>query len=374
MRKPASPARHLKTLHIVIVLIAALVVPLTASGLVWAKKGVTVVVDGESVYYTTEAKTVSQVLDEVDIVLAEGDVVSPLPETPIADGSEIVVRQAVPVTLDCNGASVDLRVVGSTVADALVSAGLDPSLGLHVSPSLETTLQPDMTITALDVFVRVVKEEAEVPFETLEEQDPTLAEGQRRTVREGASGSAIRIYEILVIGETETRRTVKAEEVLVAPVDCVVKVGTRVPVDKQPVTGQPVAKQPTAPARAKAPAPVQGGASPSASAPAEGKTLKVTSTAYTPWDPGCGGISVINRKIATLKLPDGWGIVAVDPRVIPLGTKLYVPGYGYAIAGDTGGAIKGDKIDVCYWSGGEPAAKAAAKRWGRRTVTITILE
>ena len=369
MRKPASPARHLKTLHIVIVLIAALVVPLTASGLVWAKKGVTVVVDGESVYYTTEAKTVSQVLDEVDIVLAEGDIVSPLPETPIADGSEIVVRQAVPVTLDCNGASVDLRVVGSTVADALVSAGLDPSLGLHVSPSLETTLQPDMTITALDVFVRVVKEEAEVPFETVEEEDPTLAEGQRRTVREGVSGSAIRIYEILVVGETETRRTVKAEEILIEPVDRVVRVGTRAPVAQQPV-----AKQPTAPARAKTPAPVQGGASPSASAPAEGTKLKVTSTAYTPWDPGCGGVGVINRKIANLKLPDGWGIVAVDPRVIPLGTKLYVPGYGYAIAGDTGGAIKGDKIDVCYWSGGESAAKAAARRWGRRTVTITILE
>lgn len=363
MRKPVDPARLLKTLHIVIVLIAALVVPLTVSGFVWAKKGVTVVVDGESVYYTTEAKTVSQVLDEVDVVLAEGDVVSPLPETPIADGTEIVVRQAVPVTIDCNGTPVDLRVVGSTVADALVAAGLDPSIGLHVSPPVDAVLTPDMTITATDVFVRIVKEEAEVAFETVEEEDPDLLAGQKRTVREGVVGSAIRIYEVLMVGETETRRTVIAEEILVPAVSAVVKVGTRVP----------AAKKPVASARAKTPAPVQGGAV-VAAAPEGGTTLKVTSTAYTPWDPGCGGIGVINRKIASYKIPDGWGIVAVDRSVIPLGTKLYVPGYGYAIAADIGGAIRGDKIDVCFWAGGASAAKAAARSWGRRTVTITIVE
>ena len=364
MRKPVTPARLLKTLHIVIFLIAALVVPLTVSGFVWAKKGVTVVVDGESAYYTTEAKTVSQVLDEVDVVLADGDVVSPLPETPVADGTEIVVRQAVPVTLDCNGTPVCLRVVGSTVADALVAAGLDPSLGLHVSPSVDATLTPDMTITATDVFVRILKEEAEVAFETVEEEDPGLLVGKRRTVREGVCGSAIRIYELLVVGEAETRRTVVAEEIIVPPVAAIVRVGTRVP----------SATKPVASARAKTPAPIQGGAVAGVAAPEGGTTLTVTSTAYTPWDAGCGGIGVINRKITSYKIPDGWGIVAVDRNVIPLGTKLYVPGYGYAIAADIGGAIRGDKIDVCFWAGGESAAKAAARRWGRRTVTITIVE
>jgi uncharacterized protein YabE (DUF348 family) len=365
MRTPVHPARHLKTIHIVVVLVAALVVPVAVSGFVWAKKGVTVVVDGESVYTTTEAKTVSEVLEEVDIVLAEGDVVSPLPEMPITDGTQIVVRQAVPVTIDCNGTPLEMRVVGSTVADALVAAGLDPSLGLHVSPSVEATLTPDMTITATDVFVRIVKEEAEIAFETIEEEDPDLAAGQRRTVREGVAGSGIRIYEVLVLGETETRRTVVAEDVLVAPVAAIVKVGTRpAPAKKPTVTARPK----------KTPAATQGGANAGVAAPAEGTTLSVASTAYTPWDPGCGGIGVINRKVANYKIPDGWGIVAVDRNVIPLGTKLYVPGYGYAIAADIGGAIRGNKIDVCFWEGGEGVAKQAARRWGRRTVTITIVE
>ena len=65
-------------------------------------------------------------------------------------------------------------------------------------------------------------------------------------------------------------------------------------------------------------------------------------------------------------LPVGAGVVAVDPSVIPLGTRLFIPGYGAGIAADTGSAIKGSIIDL--WM----PSTAAARRWGRRTVTITI--
>ena len=66
-------------------------------------------------------------------------------------------------------------------------------------------------------------------------------------------------------------------------------------------------------------------------------------------------------------MKSGHGVVAVDPRVIPLGSKLYVEGYGYAIAGDTGGAIKGDRIDVFFYAPDETA------RWGRRWVRVFVL-
>jgi 3D (Asp-Asp-Asp) domain-containing protein len=65
-------------------------------------------------------------------------------------------------------------------------------------------------------------------------------------------------------------------------------------------------------------------------------------------------------------LPVGLGVIAVDPSVIPLGTKVFVPGYGPAVAADTGTAIKGTIIDL--WMPSTPQAQA----WGRRTVTITI--
>jgi 3D (Asp-Asp-Asp) domain-containing protein len=67
-------------------------------------------------------------------------------------------------------------------------------------------------------------------------------------------------------------------------------------------------------------------------------------------------------------MKSGHGVVAVDPKVIPLGSKLYVEGYGYAIAGDTGGAIKGKRIDVFFYSPDETA------RWGRRWVRVFLLK
>jgi 3D (Asp-Asp-Asp) domain-containing protein len=67
-------------------------------------------------------------------------------------------------------------------------------------------------------------------------------------------------------------------------------------------------------------------------------------------------------------MKSGHGVVAVDPKVIALGSKLYVEGYGYAIAGDTGGAIKDNRIDVFFYSPDETA------RWGRRWVRVFVLK
>ena len=65
-------------------------------------------------------------------------------------------------------------------------------------------------------------------------------------------------------------------------------------------------------------------------------------------------------------LPTGWGIVAVDPSVIPLGTRMTIPGYGEGVAADTGGAVRGATIDLWF------PTVAQALAWGRRTVTITL--
>jgi peptidoglycan DL-endopeptidase CwlO len=97
-------------------------------------------------------------------------------------------------------------------------------------------------------------------------------------------------------------------------------------------------------AAASAPAPVSAGAG----------TLTVPATAYT-----------LHGRTAT-GAPVGYGVVAVDPSMIPLGTRMTIPGYGEGVAADTGGAIQGAVIDV--WV---PSAAAAAA-WGRRTVTITL--
>lgn len=88
-------------------------------------------------------------------------------------------------------------------------------------------------------------------------------------------------------------------------------------------------------------------------------------TAYTAQCNGCSGITktginLLNNR--NLKL------IAVDPGVIPLGSRVHVEGYGYAIAGDTGGAIKGNRIDL------HVPTKSVAYDWGRRQVKVTILD
>ena len=87
---------------------------------------------------------------------------------------------------------------------------------------------------------------------------------------------------------------------------------------------------------------------------AGGRTITVTATGYA-----MGGRT-------SAGLTTGWGVAAVDPSVIPLGSHLIVPGYGEAVAADTGGAVVGATIDLWF------PTTAQANAWGRRTVTVVV--
>ena len=90
------------------------------------------------------------------------------------------------------------------------------------------------------------------------------------------------------------------------------------------------------------------------------RKLRVFATSYDKTCPGC-------NEVTASGLPTGYGVVATDPKVIPLGTKLFIPGYGLAVAGDTGGAIKGNKIDLGF----DDVKKGW---WSARFVEIYILK
>lgn len=94
------------------------------------------------------------------------------------------------------------------------------------------------------------------------------------------------------------------------------------------------------------------------------KKFYVEATGYTAYCKGCSGKTKWNEL--DLRAHPEYKIVAVDPNVIPLGTKVHVEGYGYAVAADTGGAIKGNKVDLFF-----PETQQALN-WGRRTVEVTV--
>lgn len=95
------------------------------------------------------------------------------------------------------------------------------------------------------------------------------------------------------------------------------------------------------------------------------KEFTVSASAYTASCKGCSGVT---RTGLNLKKNPGLKVIAVDPKVIKLGTKVHVEGYGYAVAGDIGSAIKGNKIDVFMPS------HSNALKWGRKNVKIKILK
>ncbi|MGI2328736.1 LysM peptidoglycan-binding domain-containing protein [Planococcus sp. YIM B11945] len=142
------------------------------------------------------------------------------------------------------------------------------------------------------------------------------------------------------------------------------------PGDKLVVSGGSPISVPT-PVESSAPAPAEtkSAAAPAkveqAAAPQSGKEMTVSATAYTAYCAGCSGITATGQDLIA---DPSQKVIAVDPTVIPLGSKVWVEGYGEAIAGDTGGAIKGNKIDVFIPS------KDAALDWGRKNITIKILK
>ncbi|MFJ5759232.1 LysM peptidoglycan-binding domain-containing protein [Neobacillus sp. NPDC093182] len=138
------------------------------------------------------------------------------------------------------------------------------------------------------------------------------------------------------------------------------------PVTVVPTESEPAVEATTEPAPAvqeQAPAPAESAPAVEAAAPSS-KEITVEATAYTASCEGCSGITATGINL--LENPNQ-KVISVDPSVIPLGSKVYVEGYGEAIAGDTGGAIKGNKIDVFIPS------KQDAINFGRKQLKVTIL-
>ncbi|QWH09057.1 cell wall-binding protein EntA [Bacillus mycoides] len=143
--------------------------------------------------------------------------------------------------------------------------------------------------------------------------------------------------------------------------------GTAPVIEKQE---QPAPAKTVAPAKAQAPA-AQAKPAAETSTPSGGRELTVVATAYTAHPSENGGTyggRVLTAMGHDLTANPNMKMIAVDPKVIPLGSKVWVEGYGEAIAGDTGGAIKGNRIDILLGS------DSAAQKWGRKTVKVKILK
>ncbi|HTX57417.1 MAG TPA: 3D domain-containing protein [Candidatus Acidoferrales bacterium] len=273
---------------------------------------------GSTTEQPTNAATVGAFLSEHGIALSANDYLSPAADTPISDRMSIEYRPAIAATI-INGRHRETVVTSApNVASLLQSQNLRLGKYDSVTPALNAAIPPN-GIVRIDHFLRWLRvEHRTIAINTIKRVNLAVTPGKSKVAAKGEVG----MIDVLVQFTQHANGDVKARVI-----------GSRV-------------------VRKARPRIVEVGAV---------AAMQMIATAYTPYCGGCSGVTATGR-------PAGHGVVAVDPRVIPLGTRLYIPGYGYAVAGDTGGAIVGYRIDLGYTSNRD------ALEFGRRAVTVYRLK
>ncbi|MBO5059838.1 MAG: G5 domain-containing protein [Clostridia bacterium] len=293
---------------------------------------------------TTRQNTVSEFLEENEIKLGEFDKLSMLPEDELYSGARLIIRKGRNFILNIDGNIEIITTTKKTIREAFEEAGVSVSGIDRVEPSLDSEVTEDMQVSVFRVAHQEITEDKEIPFTSKEVSDSSLEKGKTRIKVKGVNGLKRTTYSVTTENGVETKREVISEVTVKEPTAQVVAVGTKA---KASSSGKKTVT-------------TAAGKSLSYS-----KKLTVTATAYT---------AAAGKKTASGRVAE-YGVIAVDPKVIPLGTKLYVEStddgkswqYGYCVAGDTGGAIKGNKIDLYYNS------KSQCLQFGRRSAIVYVL-
>lgn len=299
---------------------------------------VSLTVDGECFAWKTLSTNVAGALREKGVLLNEGDVVRPSIDTVLRGGAKIEVIRAFPVTVHRAGRAVQVNTISQSVGDLLKQADINYNPEDKVVPGLETVVTPHQTIRIIKVTSAIVTRQVVVHPATEYRKDKDLERGIQKTFRVGEAGLAERRIKVIYEDGRETRHETLAERTIKPAVDSVVLVGIK-PVVHTLYTSRGSFRY------------------------TEVRTMKAT--AYYPGPESCGKYAVYGVTYTGKKA--GFGYVAVDPKVIKLGTKLYIEGYGKAEAADIGSAIKGNRIDLCY----ETFREAAM--YGVKKVKVYIL-
>ncbi|MGD6819071.1 ubiquitin-like domain-containing protein [Metabacillus sp. 84] len=318
-----------------------------------AAQPVTLEDNGKEQTVWTTADTVGELLKEEGIKTSRHDEISPSPETKITNQLSLSINRAFQLTMNVGGKEKKVWTTSTTVADFLKEQKITLNSLDKVEPGLDDTLQAKdaVTVKRIEKVTDVVEEPLD--FAVVKKNDGNLERGKQEVVEEGKKGSKKNHFEVVKEnGKVVSRKLVK-EETVKKSADRIVAIGTK---EKEAPKAVPAVSKPAS----AAPKAIASRNDDSAS-----KELYVTSTAYTASCSGCSGRTATG---VNLKANPNAKVIAVDPGVIPLGTKVHVEGYGYAVAADTGSAINGNKIDVFF------PDQSSAINWGSKRVKIKILD
>lgn len=301
---------------------------------------VTLVHDGVSETIETRAETADALLSEHNLFRAPEDALNVDPAVPLYDGETIVYRAAVPVTIVIDGEPHVVRSAANDVTALLAQQGIAFDRHDSVHPAPATAIENNVVVSVQHVNSWTQLVHRKLAPKVVKRYAFTLPPGQTAVVDRGAPGVYETAYAFTRTPDRRAvRRTTLVSRVLREPRTRIVAEG----VGEYTALSQLASRG------------VYGTLKLASAA------LSMVATAYTAGCSGCSGITATGR-------PAGHGVVAVDPRVIPLGTRMYIPGYGAAVAGDTGGAIHGNRIDLGFNSNRQ------AFQFGRRSVTVYLIK
>lgn len=361
-RSTQHPRRRAWLRRLIVVAVLAAAVGALLSQTVFAQTSY-IITDGDRVtVHRSYSSDPYEVLTEAGIELEEEDTY----ETGYADGmNQITVRRMQMVTVINRGAQSVIGTYGETVGSLLARMGITPGTGDTLSCSSETQTYDGMTIELVHTETRIEEEDTVVPYPVNYYEDPDLEPGAEIVLVAGQNGLTHVKSEVTYRNGKEVSRTVVQETVQTKPVTQLVIRGVDRTIMEQPADPEPTeqaapaASSGTASGSSSSGSSSSGGSRYDGSAETSGNVIMTSSgesytyvdvmtcsaTAYT-----CEGY-VGHTYSGTLARV---GAIAVDPTVIPLGTKMYVVSndgqyvYGYCVAEDIGGGIKGNKIDLYF--------------------------
>lgn len=336
-------------MRLVAILLPVICIVLLLTQTAFAKNTYLINDGGRVLVHTTYETDPAEVLGEAGLTLGEDDTFTTQPGLGL---SEITVQRKQLITINYGGKTLDVISYGETVESLLERLSLLLTGEDVVSVPMNTQTYDGMSLTISRTIQTEETYVTVIPFETTYCYDPVLAEGEEKILTPGVNGQLQCTANVVYLDGKEVSRTVLSENVVVQPVNAVVAVGTYLeqtapeiePEEPAPTT-PPVQTRPEVTGK-----PIIGDGmitTPDGEVLTYTSSKVFTATAYNNLDPGC----TIYTAIGTLCRV---GAIAVDPKVIPYGTRMYIVSndgryiYGIAVAEDCGGSIKGDRIDLYF--------------------------
>lgn len=318
-----------------IVVLVAIALVLTAFGLfAQLNVEVTVILDGEEQQVKTQSKTVEELFQELEVTYSTHDHIQPELHTPLTAGMQVEWKKAVEVQLDLYGQGQKIWTTAETVAELISEQKLTFQEGDVLAPEPQEAVRESMRIEITHLEEQIIEEEQVFSYQTIRKNDDALLQGEQKIVTKGKDGKALHKIKITYKNGQELHREFVSSEVLEERRDEVIAVGTKTTVARGSYVFAP-----------------------------RQVLDNVTLTAYSAGVEHTGKTPDHPQYALTrsgTRVTDG-KTIAVDPKLIPLGTWVYIEDLGLRLAEDTGGAVRGKKIDV-YYEDNDTAKKFGTKK------------